>query len=160
MRHAWGIAGLPSCFGITSLPTQQFTNMVSFNIVSEYSGPSQPAGGKKIDGPLYDLEQIVRIAGDGDGIRLWTRKCVLDVANLEWDTSNVAELLRELRQDTHYKDSEWCENGKGAWAASDAYVITRSEWIPTAKKAMSITYFAKFALAKTGAVVLTVSCHT
>jgi hypothetical protein len=136
--------------------------MVSFNIVSEYSGFLEPVGGKKIPGgPLYDLSRIQRIAGDdGGGILLWTRRCINDVASLKWDMGNVAELLGELRQDAHYKDSEWCENGKGAWAASDAYVITRPEWVPTAKKTMSITYFVKFAIAKTGTVVLTVSCHT
>lgn len=135
--------------------------MVRFNIVSEYSGPSVPAGRKKIPGgPLYDLARVQLVIKDNSKIFLWTSKCISDVASLTWDISDVEELVSQLNRNAHYIDSEWCENGKGGWAASDAYVITRSEWIEAARKMMPITYFAKFALAKTGAVVLTVSCHT
>ena len=56
-------------------------------------------------------------------------------------------------------DSEWCENGKGGIAACDAYTVYRVEEIPITGKQESFEYFLKFAIGKTGVVVLLVSCH-
>lgn len=131
--------------------------MVSHVIVSLYSGPTGPSP-SKIPGPLYNLQEVRAIAIRRKVV-LWTSKCVRNVADLEWDTNHVAEVLCQLSEQ-HYKDSEWCENGKGAWAACDAYVFCRKEWVSTARKEMPIRYFIKFAIGKGGAVVLTVSCHT
>ena len=135
--------------------------MVSFKVVSEYTHLSDAieGGGKIPGGPLYALARVKAIAKDGSEIFLWTRKCFRDVRELGWDADDVATLIRRLC-DTDYKDSQWCENGRGAWAACDAYSVRVSEWVPTARKEMHIDYFVKFAIGKTGAVVLTVSCHT
>lgn len=70
----------------------------------------------------------------------------------------VAELIQGLRKDC-YIDSEWCENGKGAWAACDAYSIKRLETALASGKSMTVEYFVKFAVSKTGQLVLLVSCH-
>ncbi|HSV36472.1 MAG TPA: hypothetical protein VLI46_12995 [Ramlibacter sp.] len=135
--------------------------MVSFHVISEYSSTSPTTGGgEKIPGgPLYELPRVQAIAKDGTGIALWTRDCAKDVRELGWDADDVAKLIQQLC-DANYKDSEWCENGRGAWAGCDAYSIRLSEWVPTAQKEMQIEYFVKFAIGKTGALVLTVSCHT
>lgn len=135
--------------------------MVTFYVISEYSLSSPTTGGgKKIPGgPLYDLGRVKVITKDGTGLQLWTRDCVKDVAELGWDNGNVINLLQKLCEDD-YIDSEWCDNGKGAWAACDAYSIRVLEWIPTAHKEMRIEYFVKFAINKLGTMVLTVSCHT
>jgi hypothetical protein len=135
--------------------------MVSFFVVSEYSSTSPTTGGgEKIPGgPLYELARLKAICKDGTGLTLWTRDCVKDVRELGWDADDVANLIQRLC-DADYKDSEWCENGKGAWAGCDAYCVRVLEWVPTAQKEMEIEYFVKLAINKLGSLVLAVSCHT
>jgi hypothetical protein len=70
----------------------------------------------------------------------------------------VAGLIQCLKA-SDYIDSEWCENGRNAMAACDAYSIRRLEVIPPTGKAMPVGYFLKFAIGKTGRLVLMVSCH-
>ena len=134
--------------------------MVNFIIVSEYSDGPVPGDRVKIGGgPLYSLERVQGLVSKSGGLLLWTRKCSRDVANLTWDADDVAELIQSLTP-SDYKDSEWCDNGKGAWAACDAYTVRRREWVEAAHKEMTMEYFLKFAIGKTGALVLMVSCHT
>ena len=135
--------------------------MVNFHVVSEYSSTSPTkGGGEKIrGGPLYQLARVKAIAKDGTGLALWTRHCAKDVRELGWDADDVANLIQQLC-DADYKDSEWCQNGRDAWAGCDAYSVHRLEWVPAAQKKMKVEYFLKFAISKTGALVLTVSCHT
>lgn len=133
--------------------------MVTFLIVSEYSGGPTPGDRVKIGGgPLYPLDRVQGLVTKSGSIFLWTTKCRRDVPNLGWDEDDVAELIQSLKPGD-YKDSEWCGNGK-AWAACDAYTIRRREWVETARKEMTVEYFLKFAIGKTGALVLMVSCHT
>ncbi len=107
--------------------------MVNFKNISEYSKSSQSKGGseKIAGGPLYNLARVKLIAKDGSGLVLWTRDCVRDVRELGWDTDDVAALIARLTE-AHYIDSEWCANGRGAWAACDAYCVGALEWVPTA----------------------------
>ncbi|HAX20574.1 MAG TPA: hypothetical protein DCY64_09860 [Hydrogenophaga sp.] len=134
--------------------------MVNFVIVSEYSGDPEPGDRIKIGrGPLYALERVQALVADFGHVNLWTRKCRHDVQNLGWDADDVAQILGTLTT-RHYIDSEWCDNGKGAWAACDAYTIRRREWVEAARKELNVEYFLKFAIGKTGALVLMVSCHT
>ena len=133
--------------------------MVNFIVVSEYSGGPTPGDRVKIGGgPLYPLERVQALASKPGGLLLWTRKCVRDVANLTWDADDVASVISALIPGD-LKDSEWCDNGR-AWAACDAYTIRRREWVETARKELTIEYFLKFAIGKTGPLVLMVSCHT
>jgi hypothetical protein len=134
--------------------------MVNFYIVSEYSGnvPSEGGSLKIADGPLYALDRVKTILKDGTGLQLWTRDAVKNVAELGLEKADVIDLILQL-QNGDYIDSEWCENGKGAFAACDAYVIKVKEWVETANKDMLIGYFVKFAINKLGNMVLTISCH-
>jgi len=134
--------------------------MVTLVVVSEYSStlPTKGGGEKIAGGPLYDLERVKSIIKDGNCLSLWTRDCVKDVQELGWENIDVIYLVRRL-VNSDYIDSEWCENGKGAWAACDAYRINVREWIPAADKEMNISYFVKFAINKLGAMVMMVSCH-
>lgn len=135
--------------------------MVTFVIVSEYSltSPTHGGGEKIAGGPLYELERVHSIIEGGHGLALWTRDCVSNVKELGWENSDVINLVLQLRP-SNYIDSEWCENGRGAYAACDAYSIQIKEWIEAAHKHMLVEYFVKFAINKLGTMVLTVSCHT
>jgi hypothetical protein len=133
--------------------------MVSFVVVSEYSGGPDPGNRVKIGaGPLYDLARVQALAARADRVKLLTQKCRQDVHNLGWDEDHVAQLLLSLTA-KDYKDSEWCDNGRGAWAACDAYTIRRREWVPAAHKELTMDYFLKFAIGKAGTLVLMLSCH-
>lgn len=134
--------------------------MVTFYVISEYSSTLPTKGGseKIAGGPLYDLNRVKSITKDRTGLLLWTKDCAKDVQELGWASSDVIDLIRRLGA-KDYIDSEWCENGKGAWAACDAYSVNVLEWVPTADKEMRISYFVKFAINKLGTMLLTVSCH-
>lgn len=135
--------------------------MVNFRVVSEYSDNPPTASGrlKIVDGPLYDLARIQTLVEDETQLLAWTPKCRKDVHKFfSGDLAEVADLL-QLLSTLDYRDSEWCEDGKGNIAASDAYTVRRmEEVIVTGKRAMC-TYFLKFAIGKSGVLVLVVSCH-
>ena len=137
--------------------------MVTIFVLSEYitSPPTQLGFGRlKIEGgPLYDLARVKQLAVNADCIKLFTRTCISEVHKLfDSDTEQLAALIQALdKQD--YIDSEWCENGKAGVAACDAYRIRRAEVIAATSKTVSLEYFLKFAIGKTGQLVLMVSCH-
>jgi hypothetical protein len=137
--------------------------MVKAIVLSEYSSsPPQVLGTGRIkidDGPLYDLERIQNLVNDESRLLAWTEKCRRDIRKLfDDDLSCVAGLIQCLKP-TDYIDSEWCENGRGALAACDAYSIRRLEVMAATGKSIPVEYFLKFAIGKTGKLVLTVSCH-
>ena len=135
--------------------------MVKIFVVSEYSlnPPEDGQGRVKIaNGPLYDLVWVQKLAAAG-GLNTWTDRCDKTVYELfAGDLAAVADLLGHLRP-ADYRDSEWCTNGRNAWAACDAYALRRVEWLASAGKEMGVEYFVKFAVGKTGQLVLLVSCH-
>lgn len=135
--------------------------MVTSIIVSEYSGspPADGANRKIAGGPLYELARVHALAQAVPGLRFWTRSSELEALDLNVDTQDVAQWLLELTP-RDYRDSEWCADGLRAWAACDAYVLRRSEWMAAAHKHMPVDYFLKFAIARSGALILMVSCHT
>lgn len=134
--------------------------MVNFYVVSQYSGtlPGAGASRKIAEGPLYELADIHALAGVAHSLRFWTRGSEQEARDLDVDTEDVAQWLLELTPQ-NYRDSEWCTDGR-AWAACDAYLLQRNEWIAAVHKHMPVDYFLKFAIARSGALVLMVSCHT
>ena len=135
--------------------------MVTFKNLSAYEGepPGDGKSRKITGGSLYGLAEIQAIAATPGAINFWTAKCRRDAANLTLDAADVGLMLQELTE-LDYRDSEWCDNGKGAWAACDAYALRRVEYVETAGKSFRMEFFLKFALSKTGKLVLMVSCHT
>ncbi len=131
-----------------------FKNLSAFNGVPPTAGENRKIAG----GPLYLLANVQALTLQADTLNLWTRRCIQDVAKLGFDTDDVGGLIRELSEQD-YRDSEWCDNGK-SWAACDAYTLKRLEFIEAAGKSFRIEYFLKFALGKTGKLLLIVSCHT
>ena len=134
--------------------------MVSFIVLSEYSQDPPTVGGFKIaQGPLYDLARVQALALDERCLKALTRKCRHDVDKFfAGDYEEVARLIQCIKA-RDYIDSEWCESGDGGIAACDAYSVRRVEEMPATGKLMTMEYFLKFAISKTGTVVLVVSCH-
>lgn len=133
--------------------------------VSAYSGqPPVDTGDNRnhiAGGPLYPVADVLQLlqAGD-DKTTLWTRKCKDDVAQLSYEIADVRRLLRQAITEGHYLNSEWCvQRPTGPWAACDGYRLQRSEWVETAHKEMRFEYYVKFAIGKTGQLLLLVSCH-
>jgi hypothetical protein len=137
--------------------------MVKIIILSEYSlNPPKELGTGRIkiaNGPLYDLKRVKTLLEHEDDLNLWTEKCRKDVHKwFDADHQRVIALIKTLKTDD-YIDSEWCENGKGAIAACDAYRIQSTEPALATGQLLRMEYFLKFAISKTGKVVLLVSCH-
>ncbi len=137
--------------------------MVNFTILSEYSQDPPTQSGLRIKialgRPLYALARVQALAANGQQIKAVTQKCLQDVETLfAGDYEDVASLICAIRH-SDYRDSEWCECGPGSMAACDAYVVQRIEVVPKSGRQVSVAYFLKFAIGKTGQLVLMVSCH-
>lgn len=138
--------------------------MVNLIIVSEYSRnpPVELREERiKIAGPLYELDRVKALAGDdGCNLSTWTRRCTQDVNKwFDDDFEVLADMFSSLRE-KDYRGSEWCTNGGRAIAACDAYLCHRVEASPSTGKRVSMEYYLKFAISKTGSLLLLVSCHT
>lgn len=137
--------------------------MVNIKVISSYTGklPVNEFDRKIVTGPLYPEEEVLSLLNSGsESIITWTRKCTADVQRLSLDDSDLFELVELAVRGGRYNGSEWCEQKPGGpWAACDAYSVIRPEWIPAAHKEMDIEYYIKFAVAKTGAILLLISCH-
>ena len=124
--------------------------------------PADEVVDRKIDGgPLYAAADVrVLLARGENAITAWTRKCVVDLEKLALDLSDALVLIEDALDQGRYHSSEWCaQKPNGPWAACDAYVLRRSEWISAAHKEMQVEYYIKFAIGKTGKLLLLVSCH-
>lgn len=126
----------------------------------------QPPSGERDDrrisgGPLYLAVEVLALLGQGEKVLVpWTRKCKNDLMRLSLDNEGALELVCEALRNGRYRNSEWCEQQpSGPWAACDAYQLSRREWVEAAHKEMTFDYFIKFAIGKTGKVLLLVSCH-
>jgi len=138
--------------------------MVNNRIVSRFTGvlPENGNDRKIRGGPLYPAEEIMSLLGnDGsEPIITWTKKCTSDVQRLSLDDDDLIELVQIAVYGGRFIGAEWCEQKPGGpWAACDAYSIIRKEWIPAARKEMDFEYYIKFAIGKTGKILLLTSCH-
>lgn len=127
--------------------------------------PSEGSKGNALKipgGPLYAKTDVCKLLSKGvAAINLWTYDCNDDVViKLGWDMQDVLRLIDLAMEKGIFKGSEWChQSGDGPIAPCDAYCVSRKEWIKTAYKEMNITYFVKFAISKTGMLMLVASCH-
>lgn len=137
--------------------------MVNTKIVSRYTGalPSSGETRQIAGGPLYACDEVERVLAADDGsVVPWTRKCFSDLKKYELGLNDVVGLIRLALTEGRFIGSEWCVNQSGgAWAACDAYAVTRREWLPSARKEMAVEYYLKFAIGTTGKLILAVSCH-
>lgn len=114
-----------------------------------------------INGPLYKIEDVLKILeSKGNTTIPWTRKCTQDIQNLALDTDDIRDLLKQAITQGRYLNSEWSvQKPTGPWAACDSYRLQREEWADYAHKYISCNYYVKFAIGKTGKILLLVSCH-
>ncbi|MET0008713.1 MAG: hypothetical protein ABW124_05350 [Candidatus Thiodiazotropha sp. 6PLUC9] len=139
--------------------------MVSKTIVSRFTGdlPLDEEACRKIaGGPLYPADEVLALlAGSGaQAVQAWTRKCTADMQKWSLDTDDLYELMEIAVRSGRFRGAVWCvQRPNGPWAACDAYSLVRREWIAYARKEMDMEYYIKFAIAKTGKLLLVVSCH-
>jgi len=138
--------------------------MVNTRVVSYFTGdlPVNDFDRKIAAGPLYPEDDVLSILNsDAESVTAWTQKCITDVQKLSLDDGDLLELVKLAVCGGRFIGSEWCKQKPGdPWAACDAYVVIRNEWVQAAHKEMDVEYYIKFAVAKTGAILLLVSCHS
>lgn len=133
--------------------------------VSAYQGappPEEEADNRVISpGPLYAKEEILTLLAAGeDSLQPWTRGCREDMQRLALDIPDAIILVRDALTSGSYLKSEWCvQKPTGPWAACDVYRLFRNEAIKNSQNEMRFEYYVKFAIGKTGKLLLLVSCH-
>lgn len=128
---------------------------------SRPSGSKRQSSGRVIpNGPLFSLAEVKQLIASG-GATVWlaNESCSEDVMDLEWDTSNVADLICSL-SDSEYRSSEECETDSRATLECDVYVAMRPGIPRWSTKMLNFTYYVKFSLRKLSKnYVAVVSCH-
>jgi hypothetical protein len=139
--------------------------MVNTLNVSKYEGtpPLSASANRKIrGGPLYSSEDVKSLLdSNGENILAWTNKCQDDMQRESLDLEDVERLIKAcFSSKCYFKGSEWCKQAPtGPWAACDAYVVYEKKWNDNAYKELEYEYYVKYAIAKSGKVLLTISCH-
>jgi hypothetical protein len=139
--------------------------MVNKTIVSRFTGdlPLDEGACRKIaDGPLYPAGEVLALLAESgvQAVRAWTNKCQRDMQKWSLDTDDLCKLMEIALRSGRFRGAEWCvQRPNGPWAACDAYSPVRREWIAYARREMDMEYYIKFAIAKTGKLLLVVSCH-
>ena len=110
-------------------------------------------------GPVYPIESVVTLA-EKTALEYWTRGAALDAQKWRLDHQDTAQLIIQALKTGQFLVSEWCQQRpQGPWAMCDAYKVTRYEWIENAGKHMPVSYYLKFAISKTGQLLLMASNH-
>lgn len=138
--------------------------MVNNRNLSAYAGtPPEREGASRVikGGPLYSPEVVLAVLARGpSALSLWTRKCISDTKRFDMGMDQIAQLVEHAVRHGAFKGSQWCASGTaGAWAACDSYQVFWRKWMPAAHKELTIEYYVKFAVAKSGQLLLLVSCH-
>ncbi|MFC4654788.1 hypothetical protein ACFO3I_07145 [Rheinheimera marina] len=136
--------------------------MVSCIILSRYQQGLDPTaqGRQKIaGGPLYPVGDVMPLLKP-ERIRAWTKGCVQDLQKWSMDLEDVAALLKLALLEGRYLASEWCrQQPNGAWAACDAYLVVERRMNDALGDYFNTEFYLKFAIGKTGQLILVVSSH-
>jgi hypothetical protein len=141
--------------------------MVNKKNISQYEGsvPTLEHPNRKITGtPIYSqLDVLALIQEKGSqSVIAWTRKCKDDLQKYELDADDILRLIPLCFSGGTFLGSEWCQQSpNGCWAACDAYRIYVKQWTANANKDLDFDfeYYIKFAIGKTGQLLLLISCH-
>jgi hypothetical protein len=140
--------------------------MVNTTIVSRFTD-DLPVGDTdadlKIEGDaLYDRAEVLELLkGDSSqSVVPWTKKCIHDLQNYDMNNEDAARLLERCMLEGSFLGAMWCrQRPDGPWAACDAYRVSFSEWNQAAHKNFLVKYYVKYAIGRSGKVLLVVSCH-
>lgn len=138
--------------------------MVNNNILSLHQGNGSPwtLKNRKIKGaalyPSADVIDLIRIYGES-AVTPVTKKCASDAKKLSFEHADIGAVIKKAVNTGRFLGSEWCQTDAGAWAACDAYSISRFEWCEALGEDKEYEYYIKFAIGKTGKLLLAASCH-
>lgn len=139
--------------------------MVNTIIVSRFIGelPLEEGACRKIaGGPLYPTDKVLALLAESgaQAVSAWSNGCHSDMQKWSLDTEDLVELIEAAVHSGRFLGAEWCiPHPNGPWAACDAYSLVRREWVANAHREMDMEYYIKFAIAKTGMLLLVASCH-
>ncbi len=147
--------------------------MVRVNVSSYEGAPPKEGESRKISAtePLYPKTVVLALLSKAkEGLKnedeqplvqYFTKRCTRDVANLEWDLEDLIHFLMEVIEHGKYNDSEWCDGSNERHiAACDSYqYIKKDVWQQKARIYMDEDTYIKFAISKSGLLMLLVSCH-
>ncbi len=136
--------------------------MVSSIIVSRYTdgGPPQDNGDRKIKvGPLYPKEELEQLLARGH--MQVAGGAQTDLLKWSMDADDVVSLIRLALIEGRFLGAEWCRlsNTRNTWAACDAYSVIERRYNEYSHKTQNTEFYLKFAIGKTGNIILTISCH-
>ena len=110
-------------------------------------------------GPLYPASEVLTLV-EQEALSFWTKGSSRDSQKWKLDAQDVGYLIKAALTNGRFLSAEWCEQKPaGPWAACDAYVVTRQEWNEAAHKYLACTYYVKYAISKTGKILLMASNH-
>ncbi|MFZ2124929.1 MAG: hypothetical protein WA012_05550 [Rhodoferax sp.] len=110
-------------------------------------------------GPLYPTFEIKSLA-ESINVRPWSNGAVKDAQKWCLSNEDIADLIKLAVTKGIYGGSEWCKaQPAGPWAACDAYTVSRPDWIEATHKYTLTDYYLKFAISKTGTLLLSASNH-
>ena len=138
--------------------------MVNNKIVSKHQGNGSPwtLKSRKIMGnglyPKIDVIDLFNIYSESSVVTV-TKKCASDVKKLSFDPADIGRLVKNALNTGRFLGSEWCQTDGGAWAACDAYSISRFELCEAIGEDREYDYYIKFAIGRTGKLLLMASCH-
>jgi hypothetical protein len=138
--------------------------MVSVRIISRFSSgfsvDKLNPGNRKIAGDgLYPSDELLEILKHSETVSLMTRDAAKDVKRLGIKEEGVAVLLRQALKVGQYTGSEWASINEKTCAACDVYRLQRTETVEETGYECSVEYYLKFAIGKTGQIVMVISCH-
>lgn len=144
--------------------------MVNRYIVSKYvdAPPTEAvlaSGSRRINKKyLYDIADIRKLASTPDtdeSVLAWTAGAKADISGLLWDMEDVKELILHALDHGRRLKPEWCvQSPDGPLAACDVFIVSRHEVGKRDNVRRIMQYYLKFAVSKTGRLLLIASCHT
>jgi hypothetical protein len=112
-------------------------------------------------GALYTRQDVDRLVSGGVlKARLFTEDSGVDAAKEGWALRDVLDLLKTAVEHGTYKNSKWCRQGKSPGgnvvpcAPCDGYSVIYHH-----REKGKIKCYVKFAISKTGTLLLIFSCH-
>lgn len=108
-------------------------------------------------GPLYPIDDVQELLGHGViATSLFTTDAGADAADECLSLADVIKIVKEAIEHGRYKNSQWCRHSsEGPFAPCDAYSIRRKNI-----SGVTSNFYVKFAISRTGALLLIFSCHS